>query len=209
MNGTAAASALVGCDVCSRVYPRIDVPAGCEARCPVCTARLHGRKPHSLGRTWALVIAALIMYVPANTFPIMSVVLSGQGRPDTILSGIESLFAADEWVLAVLVFFASITVPVLKLLGLTYLMLSVQLGWRWRPRDRTILYRIIENIGRWSMIDIFMLSILVALVKLGAVATIEPGVGATSFAAVVVLTMFAAASFDPRLIWDALEDTND
>lgn len=209
MSGTAAAAALVGCRVCSRVYPTVDVAPGYETRCPVCMAALHPRKPHSLSRTWALVIAALILYIPANTFPIMSVVLSGQGQPDTILSGIEALFAEGEWALAVLVFFASITVPVLKLLGLSYLMLSAQFKWRWRPRDRTVFYRVIEGIGRWSMIDIFMLSILVALVKLGAVANIEPGVGATSFCAVVVLTMFAASSFDPRLLWDSLEETND
>lgn len=206
--GTAAAAALVSCQTCSRLYPRVNVLPGYQARCPVCTAPLHGREPHSLGRTWALVIAALILYIPANTFPIMSVVFSGRGHPDTILSGVKSLFAAGEWALAIVVFFASITVPVLKLFGLIYLMLSVQLGWKGRPRDRTMLYRLIEGIGRWSMIDIFMVSILVALVKLGAVATIEPGIGATSFAAVVVLTMFAAWSFDPRLIWDASEEAN-
>lgn len=212
MNGTAAAAALVGCRVCSRVYPVVEPLPGYGVHCPLCTAPLHARKPNSLARTWALVIAALILYIPANTFPIMSVVLSGQGKPDTILSGIEALFAEGELELAILVFFASITVPVLKLLGLSYLMLSIQLRWRWRPRDRTALYRMIEGIGRWSMIDIFMLSILVALVKLGAVATIEPGVGATSFCAVVVLTMFAASSFDPRLLWDSLdslEETDD
>ncbi len=206
---TAAAAALVSCHVCLRVYPSVDLADGYEARCPLCSTVLHQRKPCSLGRTWALVIAALILYIPANTFPIMSVVMSGRGQPDTILSGVEELFAAGEWAVAILIFFASITVPVLKLVGLTYLMLSVQLGWNKHPRDRTTLFRIIESIGRWSMIDMFMLSILVSLVKLDAVATIEPGTGATSFAAVVVLTMFAAFSFDPRLIWDSLEDPDD
>jgi paraquat-inducible protein A len=107
--------------------------------------------------------------------------------------------------IALLVFFASITVPVLKLLTLTFLLLSVQYKSQWRPRERTVLYRITEVVGRWSMIDIFMISILIALVKLQAVATIEPGLGAISFAAVVIITMFAAMSFDPRLIWDRLE----
>ncbi len=207
--GTAAAAALVSCHVCRRIYPRIDLEAGYEARCPLCSTPLHGRKSNSLARTWALVLSALILYVPANTFPIMSVVISGRGEPDTILSGIEALFATGSWGVAILIFFASITVPMLKLFGLIYLMLSVQFRWKWRPVDRTVLYRIVENVGRWSMIDMFMLSILVALVKLGAVATIEPGIGATSFAAVVVLTMFAASSFDPRLIWDSLEETDD
>ena len=108
-----------------------------------------------------------------------------------------------------LIFFASITVPVLKLIGLSFLLISVQRRWRWRPRDRTILYRVVEYIGRWSMIDMFMTSILVALVQLGAVATIDPGVGANCFAAVVVLTMFAAIGFDPRLVWDALEEEHE
>jgi len=207
--GTATAASLVSCHVCRRVYPKIDVAAGYEARCPLCSTPLHGRKANSLARTWALVISALVLYVPANAFPIMSVVISGRGEPDTILSGIEALFEAGAWGVAILIFFASITVPMLKLFGLIFLMLSVQLRWKWRPRDRTVLYRIIESIGRWSMIDMFMLSILVALVKLGSVATIEPGIGATSFAAVVVLTMFAASSFDPRLIWDSLEETDD
>ncbi|MBT7768543.1 MAG: paraquat-inducible membrane protein A, partial [Rhodospirillales bacterium] len=107
-----------------------------------------------------------------------------------------------------LVFFASIAVPVLKLVGLSYLLLSIQFKSIWRPRDRTVLYRVIEAVGRWSMIDIFMISILVALVKLGTIATIEPGAGATSFAAVVILTMFSSMSFDPRLMWDAVEDTD-
>ncbi|MHC4512515.1 MAG: paraquat-inducible protein A [Planctomycetota bacterium] len=207
--GTAAAAALVSCDVCQRVHPRMVVADGHETRCPTCLTPLHARKSNSLARTWALVIAALILYVPANAFPIMSVVISGRGEPDTILSGVQALFAAGSWVLAILIFFASITVPVLKLFGLMYLMLSVQLKWKWRPRDRTVFYRAVENIGRWSMIDMFMVSILVGLVKLGSIATIEPGIGATSFAAVVVLTMFAAASFDPRLIWDSLEETDD
>jgi paraquat-inducible protein A len=106
---------------------------------------------------------------------------------------------------AALLFFASICVPMLKLLVLTWLALSVRFRWRWRPRDRTMLYRLVEAIGRWSMLDVFVISILVALVRLDALATIEAGAGAVSFAAVVVLTMFAAMSFDPRLMWDALE----
>ncbi len=208
-SGTAAAASLVSCHVCRRVYPKVSVAEGHEARCPLCLTPLHARKSNSLARTWALVIAALVMYIPANAYPIMSVVISGRGEPDTILSGIEALFEAGAWGIAILIFFASITVPMLKLFGLMFLMLSVQYKLRWRPRDRTVFYRVVESIGRWSMIDMFMLSILVALVKLGSVATIEPGIGATSFAAVVVLTMFAASSFDPRLIWDSLEETDD
>ena len=117
-----------------------------------------------------------------------------------------ALLEHGMWPLALLVFFASITVPMAKLTGMIYLLLSVQRKSHWRPKDRTALYRVTEVIGRWSMIDIFMISILVALVKLQAIATIEPGPGAISFAAVVVITMIAANSFDPRLIWDAMEE---
>ena len=177
--------------------------------CPRCGATLHARKPDSLARTWALTLTAYILYIPANLLPVMTVTMSGRGEPDTILSGVKALLLGGMWPLALLVFFASITVPVLKLLVLTYLLLSVQFKSRWRPRERTILYRLTESIGRWSMIDIFVIAILVALVKLGSLATINAGPGAVAFGGVVVTTMFAAMSFDPRLIWDALENDHE
>jgi paraquat-inducible protein A len=139
----------------------------------------------------------------------MTVTMTGKGEPDTIISGVKALALEGMWPLALLVFFASITVPVLKLLVLTYLLLSVQFRSHWRPRERTMLYRITESVGRWSMIDIFVIAILVALVKLDALATIEAGAGAVAFGGVVVITMFAAMSFDPRFIWDALEKHHD
>jgi paraquat-inducible protein A len=176
-----------------------------QVGCPRCAAPLHRRKVNSLSRTWALLVSATILYIPANVYPVMTVISFGKGQPDTILSGVKELIHADMWPLALLVFFASITVPVMKVIGLSYLLISVQRGSDWRPRDRTRLYRVIEAVGRWSMIDVFMISILIALVKLGTIATIEPGVGATSFAAVVILTMIASHSFDPRLIWDRME----
>lgn len=209
---------LVQCHVCGLIsqlpsaaaYPRRggnpDSGGHRHVRCPRCAAPVHRRKPNSVARTWALVLTGIILYIPANLFPIMTVISFGKGEPDTILSGVERLIGAGMWPIALLVFFASITVPVLKLAGLSYLLISIRTRSRWRPRQRTMLYRVIEAVGRWSMIDIFMISILVALVKLGSIATIEPGIGATAFAAVVVITMFAAESFDPRLIWDAMED---
>jgi len=203
---TAAEASLVGCHRCG-LLSRAPATRGGELRCPRCAAPLHARKHDSIRRTWALLIAAAILYVPANVYPVMTVIYFGEGSPDTILSGVKYLFAAGQVPVAVLVFFASIVVPLLKIAVLTYLLLSVQLGWSWHPRDRTVLYRLVETVGRWSMLDIFMISILVALVKLEAVATIEAGVGATAFASVVVLTMFAAWSFDPRLIWDRAEET--
>jgi paraquat-inducible protein A len=152
------------------------------------------------------VIAATLCYVPANLFPVMVVAGPGGSEADTILSGVQAMFAAGWFVVGGLIFFASITVPVLKLLTLYGLLISVQRRSHWRPRDRTRLYRIVEIVGRWSMLDMFVVSLTVALVQLGAVASVEPGIGASFFAAVVVLTMFAASSFDPRLIWDAMEE---
>jgi paraquat-inducible protein A len=177
--------------------------AGDRPTCPRCSAPLHERKRDSLQRSWALVIAALILYLPANYFPVMTVQSFGSGEPDTILSGVRHLVASGMWPLALLVFFASITVPVLKLLSLGLLLATTQRRSHWRIRERTVLYRIVESIGRWSMIDIFMLSVLVALVQVGSIASVEPGAGALAFAAVVVITMIAATSFDPRLMWDS------
>jgi len=185
------------CGLVSNVEP------GAHSDCPRCGAALHDRKPNSLPRTWALVVTAIILYIPANVFPVMTVISLGRGAPDTIISGVIELADAGMWPLAALVFFASILVPVLKLVGLIILLVTTQRGMGRRLHDRTVLYRIVEAVGRWSMIDIFMISILVALVQLGQIATIEPGIGAVAFASVVVITMIAAMNFDPRLMWDA------
>jgi paraquat-inducible protein A len=197
--------ALISCHNCDQMALMPPLPARSTAHCPRCEAAMHRRKPDSIARTWALVLTAAILYVPANLLPVMTIIHFGQGEPNTILSGVKELIQAGMWPVALLVFFASITVPVLKLIGLTFLLVTVQRRSRWRLRDRSVMYRIIEQVGRWSMVDIFMISILVALVNLGALATIEPGVGAICFAAVVIITMFASMSFDPRLIWDAEE----
>ena len=203
---TAAKAGLMSCHGCGLLVRKRHAGRGVRLRCPRCAATVHDRKPESLQRCAALVFTAAVLDVPANVFPIMTVVSFGKGQSDTILSGILHLAHGGMMSLAILVFFASVLVPVLKLVGLTFLLVSVHRRSQWRPRDRTLLYRIIESVGRWSMIDIFMISILVALVKLGNVATIETGLGATCFAAVVVITMFASMQFDPRLIWDVMEE---
>jgi paraquat-inducible protein A len=197
---TATGQPLVGCHVCGQVVP-LPVDAH-HVHCPRCHAALHHRKPDPLARTWALLIAAALLYIPANVLPVMTVTSFGKGQPDTILSGVIELIHADMWPIAALVFFASITVPVLKILGLVLLLVAAQRGWVARARDQTRLYRVIEQVGRWSMIDIFMISILAVLVNLGEIAQIEPGPGAIAFASVVILTMLAAHSFEPRIIWD-------
>ncbi|MBN8928344.1 MAG: paraquat-inducible protein A [Rhodospirillales bacterium] len=157
--------------------------------------------PASLERTWALLIAAAVLYVPANLYPIMRYTSLGKETPATIMEGVVELADGDTWPLAVLVFFASITVPTLKLIGMAYMLIATGRGSRSRLRDRARLYRIVEFVGRWSMIDVFMISILVSLVNMGALITIAPGIGAVAFAAVVILTMLAALAFDPRLMW--------
>jgi len=194
------------CPECELVCRRRPVPRGHEARCPRCWSRVHARKPDSLARTSALLVAAAILYVPANLLPVTTVVWLGRGDPDTILSSVRALFAGGDAPVALLLFFASICVPVLKIVLLGWLVASVRWRWLWRPRDRTSVYRVVDVIGRWSMLDVFVISILVALVQLGALASIDAGPGAVSFCAVVVLTMLAAHSFDPRLIWDAAEE---
>jgi paraquat-inducible protein A len=167
---------------------------------------LHRRIPRSVSRSWAFLVAAILLYLPANLYPVMSVTSFGQVRADTIFSGAEFLLAHGMWPLALIVFVASILVPVVKILTLAYLLLSVQLRSAARPIDRTRLYRLTEFVGRWSMVDVFVVSVLVALVNLGQVAEVEARAGAVFFAAVVVLTMLAAKTFDPRLIWDNVDN---
>jgi paraquat-inducible protein A len=176
-----------------------------EGRCPRCGAGLHFRKPGSIARTWAFVIAAVILYIPANLLPVMDTSSLFGAQTDTIMSGVVYLWISGSWPLAVIVFIASIAVPMLKIIALIFLVLTAQLRWRWLPERRARIYRLVELVGRWSMLDIYVITILVALVQFNALATIKAGPGAIAFGAVVVLTMFAAMSFDPRLIWDAME----
>lgn len=180
-----------------------------RALCPRCGSVLHGRKPNSLARCWALVLAASILMFPAQMLPITITSALGHTQADTIISGVIYFIHSGMWPIALVIFVASVFVPFCKILILIMLMLSVQLRWRWRPKDRTRLYRITELVGRWSMVDVYVVTILVALVKLGAVATIDAGPGAAFFAGVVILTMYAAEYFDPRLIWDAMEENNE
>ncbi len=206
---TAQSASLLSCGVCHLLVRKPSGAAEPAGRCPRCGAALHSRKPDSLARTWALVIAALVFYVPANVLPITKVTSLGVVQSDTILSGVIYFIHSGMWPIALVIFIASVFVPLLKLLILMLLLVSVQRRSRWRPKDRTRLYRITEAIGRWSMVDIFVVTILVALVHLGALANIEAQAGAAFFAAVVVITIFAAMSFDPRLIWDAKESNDE
>jgi len=200
---TALEAGLVSCHGCHLLCQQGEPFA--ERFCPRCGTLLHERKPNSIARTWALVLAAFIFYIPANVLPITTVISLGQAQDDTIMSGVIYFIHSGMWPIALIIFLASVFIPLLKLLILIFLLISVQRKSRWRQQDRTRLYRITEIVGRWSMVDIFVVTILVALVHLGGLATIHAGPGAIFFGAVVVITMFAAMSFDPRLIWDTEE----
>jgi paraquat-inducible protein A len=180
-----------------------------EQICTRCGALVHARRPNSLVRTWALLITAAILYIPANLLPIMTVNSLGQGDPSTIMSGVIQLVQHGMIPIAAVVFIASILVPTFKLVGIALLLFSVQRRQPLSARQRIVMYRFIEFIGRWSMLDIFVIAILVAVVNFGRLASIEANLGAIAFASVVILTMLAAVTFDPRLIWDNTESDDD
>lgn len=202
---SAMALGLAGCHDCGKVARLTEH----HQRCTRCGGSLHFRKPDSLARSWALLISSAILYIPANVLPITKTTSLGNVQADTIMSGVIYFLHHGDWPLALVIFTASVAVPFLKILTLTFLLTMAQRRSGWRPVDRTKLYRLTELVGRWSMIDIFVVTILVALVQLGILATIQAGPGAMYFGIVVILTMLAAQSFDPRLIWDPVEEHDD
>lgn len=204
---TARQHQLIACHVCGQLSQRARQQFHEEIRCPRCKSKIRSRESSMVAHTWALVIAGFILYIPANLFPIMNLEMMGNSQPETIFSGVKELFQSGMWAIGLLVFCASITVPLMKLVGLAYLLTTIQRNRPGRKKDRTRLYRVVEFIGRWSMLDVFLLSILAAVVDLGQLATITPEVGMVFFAAVVIITMLAAHIFDPRLIWDRAEIT--
>jgi len=189
------------CSTCGR----LGSPA-VEPNCRRCSSPFQFRKPHSIQRTWAFLIAAYALYLPANLLPITVTRSIFGTQRDTILSGVVYLWQGGSWAIALVVFVASIVVPLLKLFSLTLLVVSVQHRWRGEALRRAKLYRFLELVGRWSMLDVYVVTILVALVRSESLATISPGSGVLAFAAVVVLSMLATQSFEPRLIWDPLDD---
>ncbi|OWT75531.1 MULTISPECIES: paraquat-inducible protein A [unclassified Achromobacter] len=176
-----------------------------EGDCPRCGARVHFRKPDSIARTWALLVAAMALYIPANLLPMMYTSSLFGAQHDTIMSGVVYLWISGSWPLAIVVFIASVAVPMLKILALMFLVISVQLHARGMLQRNTRIYRLLEFVGPWSMLDIYVIAMLVALVQFSALATIRAGPAAIAFGAVVVLTMLAARAFDPRLLWDRPE----
>ncbi|RJX83318.1 paraquat-inducible protein A [Pseudomonas sp. LS-2] len=185
------------CHVCSYVCPQD------AHECPRCESAVHQRKPNSLARTWAFLIAGLIFYIPANTMPVMFTTLLGSASENTIMSGVIEFAEGGSWDIAILIFIASVLVPCIKFLVLGMLLVTCQRRSQWAMRERSRLYRFIELIGYWSMLDVLVVALVAALVQFRGLSTIEPRLGILFFGLVVVMTMFAAMSFDPRLIWDA------
>ena len=194
------ASRRIGCGCC-----RLLLEARNGQACPRCGSALHRRRPDSVARCWALIVSAAILYAPANYYPVMNILRLGQGGPHTILGGVVEFVENGYWPLAAIVFLASVAIPVLKLLGLAAMLLGIRVRSSQHLAGRTRLYRFIDAIGRWSMIDVFVVSVLIALVRFGELTNISAELGAACFGAVVVLTIFAAQTFDPRLMWDAAE----
>jgi paraquat-inducible protein A len=197
---TATRAGLVSCETCHLLSRPAD--AATPGYCPRCGAELAWRRHHSIQYTWALVIAAAICYIPANVLPVLTTTALGSTDSDTIMGGVVLLYTTGSWPLALIVLVASVMVPLGKLVALSYLLIAVQRGSLGSHREQTRLSRMVRFIGRWSMLDVFVDTFTVALVQLQPLMSVEPGPGVLFFAAVVVLTMIAAESFDPRLIWD-------
>lgn len=198
--GTAANENKVSCRTCHFLAPAN------TRYCPRCHDRLYLRYPNSVQRTIALVITAMLFYIPANIYPIMTTTILGDTSPSTIISGVLLFIEHGSYFVAFVIFSASILIPITKMLIILWLCYNTRKATKLSKRELTWLYRVTELIGKWSMIDIFVVAILVALVQFGDIMAIEPGMAARAFAIVVILTMIAAHQFDVRLIWDRQQD---
>jgi len=200
---SAASQGLAACHLCCKLAPAD------AHECPRCGSALHLRKTNSLQRTMALLITACILYIPANIYPIMVTDSLGTSEPSTIMGGVVLLIKLGSIPVAAVIFIFSVMVPSAKLMAMFYLVWSVKRGKHVSPRQRTVMYQVTEFVGKWSMVDVFVVAILVALVHLGGMLVIRPGIAALAFAGVVIVTMVAAESFDSRLMWDAMEEEDD
>ena len=192
---TALEQGLQGCHVCTGVV------AASAHECGGCGAKLHAGPGRSIQETWAWLVTSIVLYIPANFLPIMHTTFLGRESENTIFGGVITLWEHGSYPIAIVIFGASVFVPIAKILVLGWLSISVQMGSAVALEQKTRLYRVTEFVGRWSMIDVFVVGILVALVQLGNIMTILPGAAALAFAGMVATTMLAAIAFDPRLIW--------
>ena len=197
----AAAAGIIACHACGILARPVSLDA--PGHCPRCGVRLAWRREDALQRTWAFLIAAAICYVPANLLPVLTTYTLVSTDSDTIMGGVVYLWTSGSWPLAIIVLIASVMIPVGKIVALAHILLTVHRGKTVDNRQRTKLYRVVEFIGRWSMLDVFVDTFTVAMVQLSPLMSVDPGPGVVFFMSVVVLTMLAAQSFDPRLIWDA------
>jgi paraquat-inducible protein A len=193
---------LLGCNCCGLILARRACGDDVGLRCARCGHPLSARKPQSLQRTWSFLIASTVLYVPANVLPVMTSTNLFRTTSYTIAGGIGELWHSGSWVLAIIVFIASIVVPIAKIVALALLAITVRLAPRWRRLERAKLYRLVEAVGHWSMLDVYVVVLVGGVVQFGRIANAEPEPGLLAFAAVVMLTMLAARSFDPRRIWD-------
>jgi paraquat-inducible protein A len=197
---------VVACETCGLVQQIGPVPPGFVAKCARCNFKLFGRRPDSRVRTIAFSLAALILYIPSNYYPVVTAQYHGQHSETTVYQGIKALFMHHQFFIGCLVFCTSLLTPAIKIIALLFIPLT--LDWpRWK-KARTWAYRIIRIIDPWNMLEVFLLAIVVSMAELGRIATVHPGPGVFSFAAVVTLTLLATLSFDPRLLWDASPEQN-
>ncbi|WP_223881548.1 paraquat-inducible protein A [Affinibrenneria salicis] len=191
---------MCGCDVCGLVsaLPTNDG----DSRCPRCASRLTRHRPPGDARSWALLSAAVIFYIPANVLPVMYTSLFGRGSESTIMAGVIEFWRGGSYGIAAIIFIASVVIPCMKFLALGLLLITTRRHSGWARRERTRLYRITEWIGSWSMLDVVVVAVISALVQFHALSEAEPRAGIVFFALVVILTMLSALSFDPRRIWE-------
>lgn len=191
----------VSCESCGLSSRPVDIDD--PGQCPRCGAERALRRRNAVQRTWAFLVAALICYIPANLLPVMTTTTLVSSEEDTIMSGVVLFYRTGSWHLALIVLIASVVIPLAKIASLAYLLVTVQRRSTEGLQERLRLYRLVEFVGRWSMLDVFVVTFTVALIQIQPLVSIKPGAGVLFFAAVVVLTMIAAETFDPRLIWDA------
>ena len=200
---TAMDARLISCHDCGKLLDASQIPSDVSLVCPRCGSDLHFRKPHSLTRVWALIITSIILFIPANLLPIMRVDFLGTIDYSTIMDGIIYFFEEKEYGIGIIIFVASILVPLFKIVGMIIILLSIQFKWKRGLRHKAKMFRFIEFIGRWSMLDIFVIALMSTLVSFGGFTATFAAPAATYFSAVVICTMFAALTFDSRLLWDA------
>ncbi len=204
MTTTALRSGLYVCRSCDLICRPLDGGRDCD--CPRCGEGLHARKPDSLVRAWTFFVLACILYIPANTMPALESTTLLSFTSNTILGGVRVFWEDGDYLIAGIIFFASIVIPLAKLAAMGFLLATAQARSTWLPRRRATIYRIVHTVGRWSMVDIYVGGLLVAIVQFNTIGEVSIGPASLPFAAVVILTLFCSLSFDPRLIWDPLDD---